>query len=532
MESLHGRIPPGAHAVGDRSPICAAPLVAMEFDPFGDVQACCANGLYPLGNVAQSSLMEIWRGERASALRSAVAAGDLSLGCTVCRYRMTYGHGELPLEYYDNFPLRDGDPGWPSSLQFSLHNTCNLECVMCGADRSSRIRSRRSGLDPLPHVYGDQFFAELEPFLANCAAVDLSGGEPFLIPEHQRVWDLLIEMDHRPLCSLTTNGTIWNDRVERVLDHLDTHVSVSVDGMTAETFESIRVGADFDVVMDHLDRFLAYTRERGTILTMSWSLVRSNWHELAAAMRFAEERGIQVKVQTVIEPEYGLQRLPTEELAVIVDNLEHEGVVLEPELELNLDMWRREVRRLREELDHRVDGTRRALCMEPPGPGNVAHVVASVLDGSARTLDSDTSRDARACAVADLRRWCPGSEIAEVRLDTDGRVCHHDLDHLIRSGSWPPAAPPEDLTELLGQLEAVFDGRLWVGEEFDEGDRMVHTLWVGREVRDKVGLILRMVSFAGTDGTIVLLASDDRLLRGASTVPVALRARRPARSAG
>ncbi|MFM7068436.1 MAG: SPASM domain-containing protein, partial [Actinomycetes bacterium] len=178
-QSDHHRPP-----VVDRTPLCGAPFVAMEFDPFGDVQVCCANSLYPIGNVAESSLHEIWHGPRARAIRAALTDGDMSLGCSVCRYRLTFGHGDLARDYYDNFPLpeldSDGQPAWPHSLQFSLHNTCNLECVMCGADRSSKIRTRRSGLEPLPHAYGDAFFEQVVPFLEHAAIVDFSGGEPFL----------------------------------------------------------------------------------------------------------------------------------------------------------------------------------------------------------------------------------------------------------------------------------------------------------------------------------------------------------------
>ena len=44
---------------------CYAPFVAMEFDPQGRVFTCCTNQLYPMGNVAESSLREIWHGRHA-----------------------------------------------------------------------------------------------------------------------------------------------------------------------------------------------------------------------------------------------------------------------------------------------------------------------------------------------------------------------------------------------------------------------------------------------------------------------------------
>ena len=162
-------------------PICRAPWVVMDFDPLGNVQACCANALYPLGNVADADLREIWDGARATSLRRALRRHDLNLGCGICRYRLSEAGGAVPRDYYEQFPV-DGDlllddevPAWPQLLAFSLHNTCNLACVMCGGDASSSIRTQRNGLPPLPHVYGDAFFDQLSPFLDHCSAIDFVG---------------------------------------------------------------------------------------------------------------------------------------------------------------------------------------------------------------------------------------------------------------------------------------------------------------------------------------------------------------------
>ena len=526
------------------TPICAAPFVAMEFDQFGDVQACCANALYPLGNVGRSSLREIWHGERAVALRTALLRGDLSYGCGVCRHRLDGKYGELPRDYYDNFPFTSTTPDWPHSLQFSLHNTCNLECVMCGADRSSKIRSRRANLEPLPHVYDDSFFEQLQPFLEHCGAADFSGGEPFLIAEHFRVWDQLMALERQPLCSLTTNGTVWNERVEQVLDGLDLHISVSMDGITRQTFEAIRVGADFDVVMANLDRFARYTAERGTELAITWSLVRQNWFELGDMMRFAEERGIRLKVQTVIEPEYGVQRMPTPELAFVVESLEAEGRKLAPTLHLNRQMWDREVQRLRGELESRADGGLRPMYMEPPSTANIPHVaqmISAVDDvpntdtlrerilgllrpshpngtsttraATATTATTAATERERGTARNELRAWSGGRTVGEITIDERGHITGREL-----AGVFPEALDtvveqdPTTFTEFLAALESSVDGQLWIGEEFVEPHRVSHTLWIGRAVRDKTGLIIRLISLREPAGVRVLVAADPSFL--------------------
>ena len=341
-------------------------------------------------------------------------------------------------------------------------------------------------------------------------------------------------LERQPLCSLTTNGTVWNERVEQVLDGLDLHISVSMDGITRPTFEAIRVGADFDAVMANLDRFARYTAKRGTELAITWSLVRQNWFELGDMMRFAEERGIRVKVQTVIEPTYGVQRMATPELAFVVESLEAEGRDLVPTLHLNRAMWDREVQRLRGELESRTGGGLQPMYMEPPGAANTPHVVQMITatgdaphagtlrerilgllrpsDPNGAATTAATERERRG-ARDELRAWSGGRAVGEIMIDGSGRITASVLD-----GVFPEALgavgdqDPTTLEELIAAIEASVEGLLWIGEEFVEPHRTSHTLWIGRAVRDKTGLIIRLISLPEPGGVRVLVAADPSFL--------------------
>lgn len=528
---------------------CAAPSVTMEFDPFGEVNACCANLFHPLGNVRTSSLDEIWRGPRAQALRDALAAGDLSRGCGVCRHRLAYGHGDLARDYYDTFvdPVTgraEGDAAddgpWPSILTFSLHNTCNLACVMCGADRSSRIRTQRDGLEPLPHVYGDEFFAQLRPYLARCRWVDFTGGEPFLVREHQRVWRLLAEVNPSARCSVTTNGTVWNDRVDELLDLFDTDVCVSVDGTTPHTLETVRVGTEFDVVAANLERFRRYTSARGTELRISFSLVRQNWFELGRMLRWGEERGIPVKVQTVLEPEFGVQAMPTEDLQLVVRALEAEDRHLRPALDRNLAVWDGELHRLRRELDRRrAAGPLLLWCHQPPTDGAAAHVgeVARAATGPRRSeflaevpevlraVPDAVRADPVGATRAELAAWVPGGTVAELELDTELRVRRGDLSTaLTMLPDLAPTLPGRTFEELLDDLAVAAGAALSVLEEFPDDVRVIHLLWLSRDQRDKVGLVVRTALVPEPAGVRLFVVADDALFRSPTdgSVPVRL----------
>ena len=493
---------------------CAAPFVTLEFGAYGMVQACCANALYPVGDVRHQTIQEIWDGFRVNQLRDAFRRGDLGPGCGVCRFRLLHTPGELPRNYYDNFGFAGGDtPEWPSILTFSLHNTCNLACVMCGGDESSKIRSVRDRLPPLPHVYGDEFFAQLPPFLEHCDFADFVGGEPFLVREHERVWDLLLEHGPHVRCSVTTNGTVWNDRVERVLGELDFQVTVSVDGVTRETFEKIRVGASFDEVYRNIDRFQEYTAARDRPFTICWSLVRDNWSELPAMLRWCEGRGIPLKVQTVMDLEFGVQRAPLDELRHIVATFQAEDAALSRDLELNLDVWHRELRRLTDELAGRTSGAPELRQMRGPEYNNARQVQSVVLAGPS---GGPSRAGGRAGEL--LAPWleAEGGPV-QLAMQPDGTV--EDAGALLALSPLGVAGPSvgQTLAEVLTAMAAPFGGGIWLSEEFVETDVVEHVVFLARQFRDKTGLVLRLVSWHDPDdGVQVAVVRSSVLLDGGS----------------
>jgi MoaA/NifB/PqqE/SkfB family radical SAM enzyme len=326
--------------------------VALYLDPSGLVTACCANSAYVLGRIHEGehtdSLTSIWQGARARRLRSAVDAGDLSLGCQQCAAGVAAGQPERTL-------AREFDRFWPEIVEafpryidFALSNTCNLQCVMCNGDLSSAIRSRREGRAPLMSPYGDRFFDELAGFLPHLHEASFKGGEPFLSIEARRVWDLLIELDLRPRITVTTNGTVWNRRVEHYLRTLQMDVSISVDGSSPGTVESLRVGTDHAELRRNIARIHAITSESGSSLVLNYCLMPQNWREFGAFLDDAERSGLPVHVVEVSAPaSFDLLQLPRDDLVRVLGELETEGAELEHSLHLNLDTWRTQVSRVR-----------------------------------------------------------------------------------------------------------------------------------------------------------------------------------------
>ena len=301
--------------------LCHAPFTSLRFDPGGWATVCAANQSQRLGNVADRTLEEMWTGPEATALRSQLGSDSYGSGCRLCRWQeQTSGRATSYARLYDRFhpapePPDSEHPEYPVHLKFSLSNRCNLQCVMCNGGLSSAIRTRREGLPPLKTAYGDSFFEQISDWLPHAEQIKFLGGEPFLANEHHRIWSMMIGAGLSTTdCHITTNGTIWNDAVVRVLDNLTVSFAISMDGIRPDTVAAIRVGTSLDQVLTNLDRFQEYAETAGTYLGLTFCLMRQNWREFFEFLLFADRRDLPVFVNTVLTPRrFSLYRLPTAE---------------------------------------------------------------------------------------------------------------------------------------------------------------------------------------------------------------------------
>jgi MoaA/NifB/PqqE/SkfB family radical SAM enzyme len=328
----------------------------MRFSPNGEVHVCCVNKYQVLGRVGSQTLREIWDGGPRRRIEAALAASDYSLGCHECEREHVVGNRLMThAEQFDRFAGRL-DPRYPRRVEFALSNACNLQCVMCGGDLSSSIRAHRERLPPLRAAYGDEFFEQLDEFLPHLEVAVFIGGEPFLSREARRVWDRMIELDLRCEVHVTTNGTIWNDAVEHYVRALRMNVAVSIDGLSAEVNDRIRVGSDVEQVLANRDRLHALTQRTGSAFVVNHCLLTENWRHLAPFLVDAERRALSVHVIVVTAPmRYSLVDLPTDELAAVVAVLEAQDADVAPQLRRNAGAWSDTLEHLRGHLRRRSD---------------------------------------------------------------------------------------------------------------------------------------------------------------------------------
>lgn len=332
--------------------ICYAPYANLFFAHDGKVLACCHNWIDVVGNAQRDTIDEIWRSAQIKALRDSLGAYKFGTGCTHCeRLTREGGFANPPMLRFDEFEVSSTAPEWPLEMEFSLSNACNLECVMCFGTHSSAIRAHRDKLPPLPRLYSDEFLNSLKKYLPHLKRAKFLGGEPFLVTEYFRLWDMMIAEGLNTNCHVTTNGTQYNSKIQRIMDALPMSFAVSLDGATKETVESIRVNANYDEQLEILKRFREYTRERGTDLSLTFCFMRQNWHEFGDYCLFADEWGCNVGVNTVSRPpEFAVYNLPAKELRKIFKTMEGQARGLDKLLTRNRRVWFAEFDRVRHQL--------------------------------------------------------------------------------------------------------------------------------------------------------------------------------------
>ncbi|NUQ25606.1 MAG: radical SAM protein [Saprospiraceae bacterium] len=208
---------------------------------------------------------------------------------------------------------------YPRCLEFELSNTCNLECAMCFGEFSSSIRKNRENLPPLEEHYDTAFVASMELFLENAWETKFYGGEPFLIPIYYELWETMIRRNPHALVNITTNGTVYNNKVQRILEKLNVVLIVSIDSFEKETYEQIRVNANYERVMENFEAFVRIMRAKGRSLTLATCPMTLNWREIPSILARCNKEDFPLYFNTLWFPlELSLRHLSSTELQEII----------------------------------------------------------------------------------------------------------------------------------------------------------------------------------------------------------------------
>ena len=286
---------------------CAAPWRGLHINPRGDVKTCCAGDPNMLGNLNSQSIEQILHGPVMQEIRQSIRQGQPHAYCYNCVQAERYGRSER--DWHNNVSpefdptTADNLEHLPTLIDVRWNTTCNLSCNYCAEACSSKWAAlkgipTKSGARP----YYEQVCDYLEQHRHNIREVALVGGEPLLLPENDRLLDVIPE---DCIVTLITNVAVdfsTNRIVKKLLARGRVGWSLSFDNI-GERFEYVRHGADWQQLLSNLNtlRPLMQSGQHWGGIHAVYNIYNATC--LIELTEFARSQGLTIHWQSLYQPD-------------------------------------------------------------------------------------------------------------------------------------------------------------------------------------------------------------------------------------
>ena len=289
---------------------CAAPWRGLHINFRGDVKTCCAGDPNMLGDLNDNTIQDIVFGEQLTALRSSIKKGILHPQyCSNCIKAEQYGRSE---RHWHNDVNQDFDVANaaldyfnPTIIDIRWNTTCNLSCNYCGPYCSSKWQSIQQGQAVKNGVrpYYEQVCEFLKHHASDIREVALVGGEPLLLPENERLLDVIPK---DCIVTLITNTMVdfeTNKIFRKIKERNRVGWSMSFDNIGSR-FEYVRHGGEWNKLNHNIDLIKDLMQRQG-----HWGGVHAvynvyNCTRLVEFREWIQERGLTVLWQNLFQPDY------------------------------------------------------------------------------------------------------------------------------------------------------------------------------------------------------------------------------------
>jgi len=286
---------------------CAAPWRGVHINPRGDVKTCCAGDPNMLGNLNEHSIEQILHGPVMQEIRQSIRGGQPHAYCYNCVQAERYGRSER--DWHNTVspefdPRTAGDTEHvPVLIDVRWNITCNLSCNYCGDKCSSKWAALKhipfkSGARP----YYEQVCDYLQQHREHVREVALVGGEPLLLPENERLLDVIPED-----CTVTliTNLSVdlENNKIfQKLSQRRRVGWSMSFENIESR-FEYVRHGASWELLLKNLAKIKLLMANQD-----HWGGIHAvynvyNATRLVEFTKFARDQGQTIQWQSLYQPE-------------------------------------------------------------------------------------------------------------------------------------------------------------------------------------------------------------------------------------
>lgn len=286
---------------------CAAPWRGLHINIRGDVKTCCAGNPNMLGNINNQPIDAILNGEKLTEIRETLRQGLTHEYCINCINRESVGgdservwHNSINEDF--DFAQASLNYEYPTLIDVRWNSTCNLSCNYCGATDSSKW----AALKKLPvnnntrHYYND-VCDFIERNHHHVKEVALIGGEPLLLPENERLLDVIPKDAVVTVITNLSNSLESNRIFQKLTERSKVGWSISFDNI-GDRFEYVRYGASWATMLHNLDLVQSLMQNNG-----HWGGIHAvynmyNATRLVEFKKFATSRGLSIKWQSLNWP--------------------------------------------------------------------------------------------------------------------------------------------------------------------------------------------------------------------------------------
>jgi radical SAM protein with 4Fe4S-binding SPASM domain len=190
---------------------CVMPWMHLHIAPDGSVLPCCAGDTnYPLGNINQDNLVDIYNNKNFQKLRQGLLTGKHPKECQHCWIKEKTGIRSHRLNHNEQHHVSEVSPDGlvdqfnPTTLDIRINKVCNLKCRSCSPHLSSAIAQEVQGIynvdwPALTNRQRKSVMSDLLSLLPNSEHIYFAGGEPLLAPEHLEMITELVNIKNTNL---------------------------------------------------------------------------------------------------------------------------------------------------------------------------------------------------------------------------------------------------------------------------------------------------------------------------------------------
>ena len=288
---------------------CAAPWRGLHINPRGDVKTCCAGNPNMLGNLNTQGIEQILNSDLMIEIRDSLSQGQPHEYCSNCVQAERLGaeserawHNRVNPDF--DYDTAGSQYHYPVIVDVRWNTTCNLSCNYCGEACSSKWAAiKRMSVQSGARPYYKSVCDFIEQHHDHIHEVALVGGEPLLLPENERLLDVIPEL---AIVTLITNLNVdlQNNRIfQKLAQRRQVGWSMSFDNI-GPRFEYVRHGGSWSLLQENLKIIQGLMKSQG-----QWGGIHAvysiyNATRLCEFRQFAQDAGVTVLWQNLFQPEY------------------------------------------------------------------------------------------------------------------------------------------------------------------------------------------------------------------------------------